>query len=143
MRGLIIACCIVILGSFTVVEAQSIKPRAFDPLMSKLLKVTSISNHDPGFAGNNEFYKLSKEFLKTHDSADFRRMASNRNPIVRAMGLLCLAQTDPDQGFPLLLFHWTDQELVFFHRGCLLSQITVGEFVQALFVNPHFLDPTE
>jgi len=143
MRNLITACCIAMLGSFAVVEAQGIKPRAFDPAMNKLMTVKWISNHDPSFGGRNEFYKLSKEFLKTHDASDFRRMVNNRNPIVRAMGLMCLAQTDRDQYFLLLLSHWTDPEQVSLHQGCIVSKITVGEFVQGLLVNPYFLDPRE
>jgi hypothetical protein len=143
MRNLITACCIAILGSFAVVEAQGIKPRGFDPAMNKLLTVKWISNHDPGFGGSNEFYKLSKELLKSHGPSDFRRMVNQRNPIVRAMGLLCLAQTDRDQYFLLLLSHWTDPEQVSLQQGCIGSKITVGEFVQRLFVNPYFLDPGE
>jgi len=108
--------------------------------MNKLLTVKWISNHDPGFGGSNEFYKLSKELMKSHDSSDFRRMVNQRNPIVRAMGLLCLAQTDKDQYFLLLLSHWKDTERVYLHQGCIVSRITVGEFVQRLFLDSHFLD---
>ena len=143
MKNLITACVIAMLGSFAVVEAQDIKARGFDPAMNKLLTVKWISNHDPGFGGRNEFYKLSKELLQTHDTADFERMVNQRNPIVRAMGLLCLAQTDRDQYLLLFLAHWKDPERVALHQGCIVSQVTVGEFVQRLFVNPYFLDPRE
>jgi len=140
MRNLITACCLTLLGSIAIAEAQSVKPRAFDPAMNKLLTVKWISNHNPGFGGSNEFYKLSKELMKSHDSSDFRRMVNQRNPIVRAMGLLCLAQTDKDQYFLLLLSHWKDTERVYLHQGCIVSRITVGEFVQRLFLDAHFLD---
>lgn len=141
MRSLLTVCCFLVFGSFAITEAQVVKPRGFDPSMNKLLTVKWISNHDPGFGGGNEFYKLSKEFLKSHDSSDFRRMLHHRNPIVRAMGLLCLAQTDQDKFFMLFLLHGKDSEQVSLHQGCILSTITVGEFVQRLFLNPHFLDP--
>lgn len=143
MRNLITACVIAMLGSFAVVEAQDIKARGFDPAMNKLLTVKWISNHDRGFGGDNEFYKLSKELLQTHDASDFKRMVYQRNPIVRAMGLLCLTQTDRDQYLLLLLAHWKDPEQVALHHGCIVWKITVGEFVQRLFVNPYFLDPRE
>ena len=133
----------VMLGGFGVAEAQVAKPRGFDPSMNKLLTVKCISNHNSGFGGSNDFYQLSKEFLKSHDASDFRRMVNQHNPIVRAMGLLCLAQLDRDQYFLLLLSHWTDPEEVSLHEGCLVTHITVGGFVQRLFVNPHFLDPSE
>jgi len=140
MTNLIIVCSFVMLGGFGVADAQIAKPRALDPSMNKLLTVKWISNHNQGFGGSNDFYQLSKEFVKSHDSSDFRRMVNHRNPIVRAMGLLCLAQLDRDQYFLLLLSHWTDPEEVSLHEGCFVTRITVGEFVQRLFVNPHFLD---
>ena len=143
MRNLITACVIAMLGSFAVVEAQHVKPRGFDPAMNKLFTVKWISNHDRGFGGDNEFYKLSKELLQTHDAADFERMVNQHNPIVRAMGLLCLAQTDRSQYVLLFLAHWKDPEQIALHQGCIVSQVTVGEFVQRLFVNPYFLDPRE
>jgi len=141
MTNLIIACSFVMLCGFAVADAQVVRSRGFDPSMSKLLTVKWISNHNRSFGGSNDFYQLSKEFLKSHDSSDFRRMVNQRNPIFRAMGLLCLAQLDRDQYFLLLLSHWTDPEEVSLHEGCLIKHLTVGEFVQRLFVNPHFLDP--
>ena len=140
MKNMIIICCLVLVGNITIAQAQSAEPRAFDPLMNKLLTVNWISNHDQGFGGTNEFYKISRELLKDHDSSDFIRMVNQRNPIVRAMGLLCLAQTDKDKCFLLLLCHWKDAEQVSLHQGCIVSKITVGEFVQRLFLDPHFLD---
>lgn len=142
MRYVITAFCFVMLGSFAVAEAQVPRQR-FDPAMNKLVKVQWISNYDRGFGSDNEFYKLAKEFVNTRDSAEFRQMANQRNPIVRAMGLLCLAQTDWDHSFDLLLSHRQDPEVVFLHQGCLVTRLTVGEFVQRLFVNPHFLDPRD
>jgi hypothetical protein len=140
MTNLIIACSFVMLCGFGVADAQVVRSRGFDPSMSKLLTVKWISNHNRSFGGSNDFYQLSKEFLKSHDSSDFRRMVNQRNPIFRAMGLLCLAQLDRDQYFLLLLSHWTDPEEVSLHEGCFVTRITVGEFVQRLLVNPRFLN---
>jgi hypothetical protein len=140
MTNLIIACSFVMLGGFGLADAQVVTSRGFDPSMSKLLNVKWISNHNRSFGGSNDFYQLSQEFLRSHDSSDFRRMVNQRNPIFRAMGLLCLAQLDRDQYFLLLLSHWTDPEEVSLHEGCFVTRITVGEFVQRLFLNPDFLD---
>jgi hypothetical protein len=140
MTNLIIACSFVMLCGFGVADAQVVRSHGFDPSMSKLLTVKWISNHNRSFGGSNDFYQLSKEFLKSHDSSDFRRMVNQRNPIFRAMGLLCLAQLDRDQYFLLLLSHWTDPEEVSLHEGCFVTRITVGEFVQRLLVNPRFLN---
>ena len=128
------------LCGFGVADAQVVRSRGFDPSMSKLLTVKWISSHNRSFGGSNDFYQLSKEFLKSHDSSDFRRMVNQRNPIFRAMGLLCLAQLDRDQYFLLLLSHWTDPEEVSLHERCFVTRITVGEFVQRLLVNPRFLN---
>jgi len=140
MTNLIIACSFVMLCGFGVADAQVVRSRGFDPSMSKLLTVKWISSHNRSFGGSNDFYQLSKEFLKSHDSSDFRRMVNQRNPIFRAMGLLCLAQLDRDQYFLLLLSHWTDPEEVSLHERCFVTRITVGEFVQRLLVNPRFLN---
>jgi len=142
MKNFIGTVCLILLGSVASVEAQNVKPRVFDLTMNRLGRVKWISNHDTGFGADNEFYKLSQELLKSHQSTDFSRMVNQRNPIVRAMGLLCLAQTDQDESFFLLLSHWSDAEEINLHQGCIVSKITVGEFVQRLFINPHFLDPS-
>lgn len=122
--------------------SQSSKPRGYDPLSTKLASVKWLSNHDPGF-GSNEFYKLSKEFLESHNPSDFKRMVYSRNPIVKAMGLLCLAQVDFDKYWLTLLSHWKDNEEIYLHQGCIASKVTIGEFAQRLLSNPYFLDPGE
>src|SRR5258705_9894990 len=88
--------------------------------MIQLLKVKWISNHQAGWGGDNEFYKLSKELLSSHEPSDFRRMVNHRNPIVRAMGLLCLTQTASEENVLLLLSHWKDEAVVYLHQGCIV-----------------------
>ena len=127
------------LAGITSAHAQSAK--ALDPAMTELMKVKWISNHDRGFGGGNEFYKLSKRFVKSHTPADFRRMVNHFNPVVRAMGLLCLAQTASDESLLVLLSRSNDDAVVYLHQGCLVSKITVGEFAKRLLIDPDFLDP--
>src|SRR5687768_10891750 len=141
MNKILTVCCLVLLGNTGIALSQISKPRGFDPLSTKLVSVTWLSNHDPGFGGGNAFYKLSKDFLESHDSSDFKRMLHSRNPIVKAMGLLCLAQLDFDKYWLTLLSHWNDNEEVYLHEGCIVSKITIGEFTQRLLSNPHFLEP--
>ena len=143
VRRIVIPCCFVLLGNVGLAWSQSARPHGFDPLMTKLVSVKWLSNHDSGFGGSNEFYKLSKEFLKTQNSSDFQRMVYSRNPIIKAMGLLCLARIDFDKYWLVLLSHWQDNEEVYLHQGCIVSKITVGEFTQRLLRNPYFLDPEE
>jgi hypothetical protein len=106
-----------------------------------LRALKSLSNHDPGFGGRNDFYILSKEFLRRGTVKEFRAMPHDRNPVVRAMGMLCLAQTDADEHYLTLLLHTNDEAEVYLHEGCIISKITVGEFARRLLSNPYFLDP--
>ena len=142
MRKLICACLLLFPISLLPVFAQDAKPHPFfDPLFSKLWAVKSLSNYDRGFGGSNDFYKLSKEFLRKRTVADFKLMLRDRNPVVRAMGLLCLAQADVDEHYLVLLSHTKDKEEVYLGEGCIVSKITVGEFAQRLLSNPYFLNP--
>jgi len=113
----------------------------FDPLLRRLRVVKALSNYDRGFGSPNDFYVLSKEFLAGRSVKDFRRMVNDRNPIIKAMGLLCLAQTDADQLHLTLALHAEDNEEVYLWQGCNVSRITVGEFARRLTSNPYFLDP--
>ncbi len=138
MKKLVPVCFLVVLGA---ISAHAQTAKALDPAMTELMKVKWISNHDPGFGGGNEFYKLSKQFVKSHTAADFRRMVNHFNPIVRAMGLLCLAQTEKDASLQILMSHSRDEAEVYLHEGCLMSKITVGDFAKRLLIEPDFLDP--
>ena len=82
-----------------------------------------------------------KSSWKSHNPSDFQRMVHSRNPIVKAMGLLCLAQLDFDKYWLTLLSHWNDNEEVYLNEGCIMSKITIGEFTQRLLSNPYFLEP--
>ena len=142
MRRLMCACLLLFAGCVMPVLAQGAKPHPFfDQLPSKLRAVKALSNHDRGFGGSNDFYNLSKEFLRNRKVKDFKLMLHDRNPIVRAMGLLCLAQADADEHYLTLLLHTKDKEEVYLHEGCIVSKITVGEFARRLLDNPYFLEP--
>jgi len=140
MKKILTVCCLVLLSNVGIASSQTAKPRGYDPLLTKLASVKWLSNHDPGFGGSNEFYKLSKEFLESHNPSDFKRMLHSRNPIVKAMGLLCLAQVDSDKYWFTLLSHGNDKEEVYLDQGCIVSKVTIGEFSQRLLSNPYFLD---
>lgn len=94
-----------------------------------------------GWSGKPEFFELSKESLWAGTERDFKRFLSDRNPAVRAMGLLCLTQTDFDKHFLTLFSHTKDKREVSLAHGCIVSRITVGEFANRLLANPYFLEP--
>ena len=139
-------CCVALLvfGSFIPALGQGIKSDTlFGGLpVSKLRSVAVLSDYElVGWTGKHEFFELSKEFLWTGTERDFKRFLSNRNPVVRAMGLLCLAQTDFDKHFLTLFSLTKDKEEVSLAHGCIISRITVGEFANRLLANPYFLEP--
>ena|SRR5882672_4962533 len=140
MKRTIVICCLLLTANFGTAVAQRIKYRAYDPLFNELLSVQVLSNHNPGFGGNNQFYRLSKNFLAIDRPADFTLMLYDRRPVVRAMGLLCLAQVDRDKYWLTLLSYLKDNEKVYLSEGCVVSQITIGEFAQQLLRNPDFLE---
>jgi hypothetical protein len=67
------------------------------------------------------------------------RVRKESRPVVRAMGLLCLAQLNAEKYRALLSPHTTDKESVYLSQGCIGSTITVGEFAERLLKNPFFL----
>ena len=68
-------------------------------------------------------------------------MLNDKNPIVRAMGLLCLAQSGVDEYSSTLFAHTGDTQEVYVRHGCIVSKITIGEFARRLLQNPYFLEP--
>lgn len=138
-------CCMALLifGCLTSALGQGIKSEALGGLpISKLKSVDVLSDYElVGWTGKHEFFQLSKEFLRDGTEGDFKRFLSDRNPVVRAMGLLCLAQTDFDKHFLTLLSNTKDKEEVSLAHGCVISRITVGEFANRLLANPYFLEP--
>ncbi len=141
MKKAMFVCCLLLASGFTPALSQDFKSRSFfDQLPTKLRSVKWLSNYDPSFGGGNEFYKLSKEFLRSYRTEDFEQMVDDRNPVVRAMGLLCLAQVAVDSHFLILLSQIKDKEEVSLSEGCLISKITVGEFARRLLRNPYMLE---
>jgi len=109
---------LLIFGCFTSALGQGIKSDALGGLpISKLKSVDVLSDYElVGWTGKHEFFRLSKEFLRDGTERDFKRFLSDRNPVVRAMGLLCLAQTDFDKHFLTLLSHTRKTKRKFLSR---------------------------
>jgi len=143
MKSKICCMALLIFGSFIPALGQGIKLEALGGLpISKLRSVAILSDYElVGWSGKHEFFELSKEFLRAGTERDFKRFLSDRNPVVRAMGILCLAQTDLYKHFLTLLSHTKDKEEVYLAHGCIISRITVGEFANRLLANPYFLEP--
>jgi hypothetical protein len=140
-RSILVTCLIIVASCASVFPQNSKRQIFFDDLSSRLRAVKSVSNYDHGWGNNNEFYKLSKDFVGRRSFEELRRMTNDKNPVVRAMGLLCLAQSIPAEDRVILWAHVSDKETIYFHQGCGFSMITVGDFTKELIRNPYFLEP--
>lgn len=133
--------CLLLIFGFPVF-GQSLRTRTLLVWeFSKLRSIKYVSNYDQGWGRANEFYQLSKDFLGNGRPDDFMLMLKDRNPIARAMGLLCLSQLDAERYSQTLLSYANDSEKVTLHQGCIGSELTIGQFAQQLLKNPYFLEP--
>jgi hypothetical protein len=90
--------------------------------------------------GPGRFHNLSIEILKHGTHADFMALAEDSNPIIRAMGLVCLTRSDAIGTKPILLKRLSEQRsFVCFPWGCVGSEITEGELAWHLLHNRDYL----
>jgi hypothetical protein len=88
--------------------------------------------------GPGAFFKLSKIFLERGKEEDFLKLTTDESPVVRSMGLLCLAQNG--MCVQTLKEHLSDNGIVgHFPLGCVGTRITVGSFVRKLLHDPSHL----
>jgi len=89
------------------------------------------------------FFMISEGLMfgatsKTHTRENFVFLAQNNNPIVRAMGLHCLARTDKHSA-QILKSHLKDTSSINCLKGCISRDMTIGEFPRELLHNAYFL----
>ena len=92
-----------------------------------------------------EFHKLSEECLRLGRVEDFKVLLRDQNPIVRVMGLICLAQSiGPDEFAENAKALYTDAAPVRYTNGCVLNQsATVGMIAKRLVEKRFFLAAEE
>lgn len=113
----------------------------FKTALRKLSSVKTVSSKKVGFGGTpGEFYILSKECLAYGKETDFIALSDDDNPVMRAMGLVCLAQLDDERYRGLLNSHLDDREEAVLAVGCIIGRVTIGEIVKRLIENPNFLE---
>ena len=84
------------------------------------------------------FFELSKIFIEKGTEEDFLKLAEDKNPGTRCMGLLCLAQQKKTVN--ILKKHITDTDVItYYPMGCVGSEISVGNFVRELLFNANHL----
>jgi len=105
--------------------------------LRKIERVTGISVGIGG--GPGEFFELSKVFLRKGKEEDFLNLTEDENPVVRSMGVLCLAKHTKSAN--KLKKHITDSGIIYyFPGGCMGTRITVGKFVRNLLLAVNHLD---
>ncbi len=88
------------------------------------------------------FYSLIKNFLKKGTEDDFIKLTEDKNPIVRSMGLLCLAVNK--KSINILREHLTDRDMIHYcPLGDVIEGNTVGGFVWELLHNVNLLNLAE
>jgi hypothetical protein len=92
--------------------------------------------------GPSPFYTLGRSFVVKGTAADFRRMANDKVPVVRAMGLYCLTITRADGAADVLRAHLRDDGGPFgcMPGGCVGTELTVGRFARHLLRDRNYLE---
>jgi len=97
-----------------------------------------------GFAGlglaPTRFLKLSVIFAVYGDTDLYVRLLSDKNPVVRAMGLTCLSQADHGRYEQIFPKYKNDAEKLYISiDSCQPSESSVGELARSLYLDPHYL----
>src|SRR5258706_1267855 len=127
-------------ASSVAVSSEVVQPAALDedsplfPLLAELRKLDQITGSAVGYGGApGRFYLLSRNFLDKAKGPDFEQLAEDREPIVRAMGLLGLAQQSDERATRRIIAHLHDRaRLAYFPGGCMGSTVPLGVFAREL-----------
>ena len=107
--------------------------------IEQLRKIERVTGSAVGIGGLGEFFELSKVFLRKGKEEDYLNLTEDENPVVRSMGILCLAKHTKSAN--KLKKHITDSGIIYyFPGGCIGTRITVGKFVRNLLLDVNHLD---
>ena len=115
----------------------------FQSLVRKARLLESISYRVGFTLEPGEFRELSEECLRIGSQEDFKSLLKDVSPIIRVLGLICLAKTVGTSDFveiakPL----YFDFTVVKYTNGCVLNQSgTVGTIAKELAEGRFFLVP--
>ena len=116
----------------------------FRVAVDKLRSVEVIGGSATGFTlAPGEFFKLTQEFLKNGTTEDFKGLLEDKNPVVRVMGLVCLAQSDRAAYAEIARAQRRDRADVSYMIGCVIRHATVAQLADRLADNPFFFGREE
>jgi hypothetical protein len=112
--------------------------------MLDLDALEAVESAGVGYAGRrSDFNRLAERFLKAGTPADFERMANDRAPMTRAMGIYCLARSNAERAAAVLSARTEDAATLQIVSGCVGGETTVGHLARQLLWNRHYLDSWE
>ncbi len=87
------------------------------------------------------FYTLVRELTRTGRKEDFLALVEHEQVVVRAAGMVCLAQRLPEEAVPVLRARQDSQaKLLFNPNGCTVEEITEGELATKLLNDADLLE---
>jgi len=114
---------------------------AFTAVVRKVRRLESVSYRVGWMLEAGEFHKLSEECLRYGTLEDLKALVGDESPILRVLGLICLAKSVGAQEFlaiaqPL----YVDRTQVRITNGCILNRsATVGAIAEQLAEDRFFL----
>lgn len=125
-----------------VVRSVAAQEKPLADARESLQQLDSVGSRVVGYGGKpSKFYKLMQIFLKHGSQADFDELLSSTNPIVRAMGLACIARGDEAYAIGTLTDRLNRRELFLcFPHGCVGGDISEGFFARQLLENRRHLE---
>ena len=123
--------------------AEGRDPETFEKAINYLRTVERIETPYIGFSGmraHRRFFRISKVCLASGGEEDFKRLLQDKHPMVRAMGLTCLAKLGLDEHGEKLTEFVQDKGKIALLEGCVASTITVGQLAVWLLDDPDVLD---
>ena len=114
-------------------------------LILQLQGVTEVAGSAVGFAGTpGRFYSLSRDFLAQGSEPDFHRMLNSTNPVVRLMGLYCIANTHTNVStlwLPASMFI-DATKVSYAPGGCSVMRVGVSDIARDFIRDPECLGPS-
>ncbi|MHC4351479.1 MAG: ankyrin repeat domain-containing protein [Planctomycetota bacterium] len=110
---------------------------------AQLDNLGTVSGSAVGFAARpGAFYTISLILSEPFEEAEFLKMTRDDNPVVRAMGLICLARHDRTRYEETIQSFYSDRtEVRYMPMGCILGGTTLGELAMRILQDPDALDP--
>jgi len=110
--------------------------------MEHLEDLEVVSGYAVGYSGSpGAFYIVSLVISSPFEEEIFLQMARHRNPVTRALAMICLARKDLTKYVKILSSFYTDRaEIQYMPLGCIVERITLDKLVRNIIEDPNVLD---